>query len=162
LFAQSFSGDAVSGRIYYAEEVLVKDGPQFDLYNRAKAWFSSSGTHKFLAVDDIANGLLIGSNYALLSVADGNKIQTFRLWCTVKIELEDDRYWYSLSDFKLQKELMKNGATSKETQTKKQPLEKWVSKNPAAGNEQLFYQALEAAAHTSIQALIKDLKVSML
>ena len=165
LSAQTFPVDAASGKIYYAEEVLVKDGPKSDLYNRAKAWFASSKNKKTLNVDDVANGLLIGSNYCMLLVQDGHKDQPFRLWYTVKIEMEDDRYWYSLSNFKIQKDTIPEDSVSGENKKLMQPLELLVlSKN--AGNTvrkaDLFYKSLVHAAHNSILVLIKDIKVNML
>ena len=162
--AQIFPVDALSSKIYYTEEVLVKDGPQFDLYNRAKAWFAAGKNKRNLQVDDLANGLIIGCNYQELSVANGQKIQTFRLWYTVKLELEDDRYWYSLTDFRLQGRHLPKEASVK-TPESEVPLEALVlAKNGARPNGEngIFYKSLQNAAHKSILALIKDLKANML
>ncbi|MGV3587191.1 MAG: DUF4468 domain-containing protein [Adhaeribacter sp.] len=164
--AQIFPVDALSGKIYYAEEVLVKDGPQFDLYNRAKAWFSSSVQNKkALQVDDLANGLIIGASYRVLSVREGHKAQQFRLWYTVKLEMEDDRYWYSITDFKLQQAQLPKGAGIKDVQANKVPLEEVVLAKDRAvlkGEQAVFVKSLEEAAHKSITTLIKELKASML
>ena len=164
-WVQTFPVDAISGKIYFAEEVLVKDGPQMDLYNRAKAWFAASAKNKrALLVDDLANGLLIGSNYRLLSVRNGQQAQTLQLWYTVKLEMEDDRYWYSITDLQIQGGELPKVAGVK-NQTNKVALEALViPKNIAAqkGEKAIFYKSLEHAAHKSIVALIKDLKGSML
>ena len=165
LLGQTFPVDAALGKIYYAEEVLVKDGPQVELYNRAKAWFAGSGKNKkTLQVDDLANGLVIGSNYRMLSVQDGHKAQTLKLWYTVKLEMEDDRYWYSITDFQVQGEQLPK-LTGIKTQENKVPLEVLViPKKDAAskGEKGRFYKSLENEAHKSILALIKELKASML
>ena len=165
MLAQTFPVDAVSGKIYYAEEVLVKDGPKPDLYNRAKTWFSSSKNKKTLNVDDVANGLLIGSNYCRLLVHDGIKDQPFRLWYTVKIEMEDDRYWYSLSNFKIQRETIPEDLVPGENKNLMEPLESLVlSKNGGklVRKADPFYKSLRDATHNSILALIKNMKANML
>jgi len=165
LSAQTFPVDAASGKIYYAEEVLVKDGPKSDLYNRAKAWFASGKNKKALNVDDVANGLLIGSSYSLLLVYDGYQNQSFRLWYTVKIEVEDDRYWYSLSDFKIQEETILKDSVSCENKKTIQPLESLVLSNNAGNTGRKadpFHKLLVDASHNSILALMKDIKGNML
>ena len=166
LVAQVFPVDAASGKIYYAEEVLVKDGPQADLYNRARHWFTASGKNKkALKTDDAANGILIGSNYSLLEVYDGNKKQTLKLWCTVKLELEDDRYWYSVSDFRLQDTYPTTKTVANLAQMKTKPLEELVLPVKEAnlkGTERQYNKSVETAAHKSILALIKDIKANML
>ncbi|GEO06032.1 hypothetical protein AAE02nite_36960 [Adhaeribacter aerolatus] len=163
-WAQTFPVDPLSGKIYYAEEVLVKDGPQFDLYHRAKAWFAAGKNKKALQTDDLANGLLVGRNYRFVSVPDGNKAQTYRLWYTVKLEMEDDRYWYSITDFLLEGEQLPNAAGVKAHKSKV-PLEALVlTKNGTDPKEkkEILNKLLEKATHKSILALIKELKASML
>ena len=165
MLAQTFPVDAASGKIYYAEEVLVKDGPMSDLYNRAKAWFASGGNKKALNVDDVANGLLIESNYSQLLVCDGNQDQTFRLWYTVKLEMDDDRFWYSLSDFKIQKVAIPEVSVSGEVKEPMQPLEDLAFSKKIADlkeKEKIFYKSLADAARKSVLALIEDMKASML
>jgi len=163
LFAQVFPVDAASGKIYYSEEVLVKDSPRSDLYFRAKSWFKSSSKNKqVLPVDDAVNGLIIGSNYSLLLVNDGHKHEPLRLWYTLKIEMEDDRYWYSLSDFKIQKETL---AVTADKIDLKEPLESMIylkNKEKAENKPELSPEGLADAAHQCILDLIKNLKTSML
>jgi len=165
LFAQNFPIDAASGKIYYAEEVLVKDGPLLDLYNRAKVWFAGSGNSKAWQVDDVANGLLIGRSNRLLMVSDGHNNNAYRLWYTLKIEMEDDRYWYSLSNFKIQKVTIAAVSVSGENQEPMQPLEDLVFSRKMANikeKEKIFYKALADAARKSVLVLIEDLKANML
>lgn len=165
LLAQTFPVDAASGKIYYAEEVLVKDGPQLDLYNRAKTWLAAGNQKKALQVEDAANGILIKSNYSLLSVHDGNTFQTFKLWYSIKIEVADDRYWYSLSDFQLQSSPTHKIPASDQVQISRKPLEAWVLSNKdedITGKQKLFSKSLEKAALQSILALIEDMKANML
>ena len=161
LSAQNLPIDVTSGRIYYAEEVLVKDGPQLDLYNRAKAWFASSGNNKAIQVDDVANGLLIGRNDKMLLVSDGHHNTAYRLWYTIKIEMEDDRYWYSLSDFKIQTDTLSGPDVNKNLQ----PLETFVISKKAPGhkgNAEPFYKRFADATYNNIQDLIKNIKAHML
>jgi hypothetical protein len=166
LVAQNFPVDAASGKIYYAEEVLVKDGPKSDLYNRAKRWFASAGkSKKALKIDDPANGILVGRQYSLLSVYNGGKNQNFMLWYTVKLELEDDRYWYSISDLGLQKAHLPKEVVSEANQKSVLPLETLVLSKDAVdlkGREKPLNNSIKEAAHKSILALIKDIKANML
>lgn len=164
LVAQTFPVDAASGKIYYAEEVLVKDGPKTDLYNRAKAWFAAPGKNgRSLRVDDAVHGLFIGQNFLFLSVYDGQKKQTFKLWYTLKLELEDDRYWYSITDLKLQAIPQTKGLSTAGVRAPKEALETWVL-TQAAGvkKNKILNKSLTDAAHHRIHALIEDLKASML
>lgn len=159
LLGQSFPVDAATGKIYYAEEVLVKDGPQLELYHRAKAWFAKAGkTKNTIQVDDLPNGVLIAKNYLLLSVKNQEKNQTYQLWYTLKIEMEDDRYWYSLTDFQLQP-FNKPGATKSGTSTTpRQALEKIVL--PQKAQTTPDYK-LKSPAHQGIQNLIQEIKKAM-
>ncbi len=154
LRAQTFPVDAATGKIYYAEEVLVKDGPQLELYHRAKAWFAKAAkTKNKMKVDDLPNGVLIGTDYLLLPV----KNQTYQVWYTLKIEMEDDRYWYSLTDFWLEPVLSLSVNSTKQVITR-QPLELIVLPQK---EKPLPNKVLSETVQKSILSLIQNIKENM-
>jgi hypothetical protein len=164
LWAQDFPLDPASGKIFYAEEVLVMDGPKTDLFHRARTWLLAANTKRqALQVADASNGVLIARTYSVLPAPKGTSRQACKLWHTIKIEVEDDRYWYSLSGFQLQWEPA--GAASEEVKTRPFPLEDLVlakaspaKKKPLTSAEKL----LAAKARERIATLIEDLKANML
>jgi hypothetical protein len=164
LMAQSWPVDPASGKIIYAEEVPVKDGPKTELYHRARTWWKA--THPKSPVwqlADFSNGVLIGSNHTLLRVSHGQSRQTWKLWYTVKIEMEDDRYWYSVYDLQLQPPAAVQPAT-KRAQPRKQALEPLVLPKaaPVKGPATKIPPSLAPQARQALLALIESLKASML
>jgi hypothetical protein len=159
LWAQDFPIDRASGKIIYTEEVPVKDGPKTDLYNRARAWWLTA--HKgsqTLQVDDPANGLLMGNTFSLIVVWEKSQRHTYKLWHTIKIEVEDDRFWYRISDIQLQR------TASKGVLTPKEALESFVLPGTAAGKKGYpnpGHPALMVQVHKGITALIEDMKKNM-
>ncbi|QNF31418.1 DUF4468 domain-containing protein [Adhaeribacter swui] len=157
--AQTLPIDAATRKIYYAEEVLVKDGPQLELYHRAKAWFAKGGKSAgTIQVDDLRNGVLIGTNNLLLRVSQNTKTQPYRLGYTVKFEMEDDCFWYSLTNFTLQKLAEPELTTNFKKLPQDQPLETILKSD---NKNSLNNKRLQNAAHTSILALIEEIKKSM-
>ncbi|PSR53768.1 hypothetical protein AHMF7605_09650 [Adhaeribacter arboris] len=167
LIAQFLPRDITSGKFYYSEEVLVKDGPQQDLYHRAKSWFASLGQNKkTLRQDDSVNGMVIGDIRSIISVFDGHQNQKFKLGYTVHVQLTDDRYWLSLTDFQLQNlSLLKESGSAKETPINNQPLEAWLKPQSQVNlkdKEPIYMKGLENAVYKSIFTQLKDLKAHML
>jgi hypothetical protein len=165
LWAQSWPVDPASGKIIYAEEVPVKDGPKTDLYQRARTWWKA--THPKAPawqVADFSNGVLIGSNHTLLRVTDGKSPQTWKLWYTVKIEMEDDRYWYSIYDLQLQQQPAPQAGAAKGAQPRRQALESLVLPKGASatGRGKTLPPSLPSKAQQTLLALISSLKVNML
>jgi hypothetical protein len=153
--------DAATGKIYYTDEVLIKDGPKTDLYNRAKVWFAGVKNKKPLIQDDLENGLLIGTNFTILSVSDGNQPQKFKLGYTLKIELADDRYFYRISDLTLQP----LPAANKLKPEPMIPLETLIFSEktaPLKPANKRFRENLARETHACVLALIKDLHTHML
>jgi hypothetical protein len=163
--SQVFPHDPASGKIFYAEEVLVKDGPKTDLYHRARSWWMTTNKGKqALLLDDATNGVLSGRNYSLLLIKQGNKHLRYKLWHTLQIEVEDDRYWYRISDFQVQK-IGAPPTVSRQAPASKQPLEALVPSSTELnkkGRQDPVQQALIQKAQASIAALIQDLKANML
>jgi hypothetical protein len=156
LIAQTFPVETESGKITYTEDILVKDASQSELYDRAKSWIITSNKNKQeILVEDAANGLLTSSNFMTLLICEGNRKNTWKLWYTVKIQVEDDRLWYSMSDFQLQRKRSPQVSASKEAQTRKQPLEAFIIPKNA------FDKSLHDKAQESILSLIKDMKASL-
>lgn len=162
VWAQDFPLDPSTGKIYYAEEVLVKDGPKTDLYNRARSWLTAVGVcRQGLLVADVPNGVLIARTYLLLPTAAGSRRQPGKIWHTIKIEVEDDRYWYSLYDFQVQQA---TGAT-KAGPAPTYPLENLrLAQKPAPGqgHPKAADPVLAGKARQSIAARIASLKAAML
>lgn len=150
--------DAATGKIYYAEEVLVKDGPQLELYHRAKALFATFGKAKnVIKVDDFPNGILIGQHFSPITVTGQGKDQKYHLGYTLKIEMEDDRYWYSLTDFWLEPVITSTANSAKQVTTR-QPLELAVLPQKV---KPLPNTVLSEAVQKSILSFIKNMKESM-
>ena len=129
--AQGFPLDPATGTIYYSEEVPVTDGPKTDLFYRARTWLlAAKPGRQALQVADVANGVLIARTYSLLPAATGRPGEAIKLWHTIKIEVEDDRFWYSLSDFELQWAPAVSPSPKKQSCTS--PLEDLVIARPGA------------------------------
>lgn len=165
LWAQAWPVDPLSGKIIFAEEVLVKDGPKTDLYQRARTWWKAAHPKSpAWQVADFQNGVLIGSNHTLLRVPAGKRTQTWKLWYTLKIEMEDDRYWYSIYDLQLQQQPDPKAAAAKTAQSRKQALEPLVRPKAVAGKGrgQMVPPSLPPKAQQTLLALISSLKAGML
>ena len=163
-WAQDFPLDPATGKIYYAEEVLVMDGPKTDLFHRARTWLlAAKPSQKALQVADAPNGVLIARTYSLLPGVDGDSRRPCKLWHTIKIEVENDRYWYSLSDFKVQ--WAPDATSARKSPERQYPLEAFVL--PQASSAKRAYKRpvdtlLAEKAGQRIATLIADLKASML
>lgn len=160
LWAQAWPVDAASGKIIYAEEVPVMDGPKTELYHRARAWWKA--THPQAPawqVADFSNGVLIGRNHTVLRVPCGNTRQTWILWYTLKVEMTDDRYWYSIYELQLQPP-----APARTAPPRRLALEPLVlpKATPAKSREKTAPPALPQQAQQALQALIQSLKAGML
>ncbi|QMU27841.1 DUF4468 domain-containing protein [Adhaeribacter radiodurans] len=167
LFAQVLPQDKTTGKFYYSEEVLVKDGPQMDLYHRAKTWFNLAGQNKkTINLDDSKNGMLAGDILTELAVVADNQKQKFKLKYTVNLQLSDDRYWLSLNNFQLQKIVSLNqNRSTKELIVNSQPLEVWLNgKEKVNSKVQIpaIKQKLEKAVYKSIFTQMEDLNAHML
>jgi len=166
LNAQNLPVDTASGKIYYAEEVLVKDGPQQDLYNRAKTWFANiEQNKKVLLVDDKANGVLIGSCFFLIPDIANERTKPINLSCTIKIEVEDDRYWYSITDLGILNNTITKDLMNPHNLSISQPLEAILfspNKKSIKENKKPHDLFLELATQNKILTTIKDLKAAML
>jgi hypothetical protein len=162
-WAQGWPVDPLSGKIIYAEEVPVKDAPKTDLYRRAQAWWKTTPARPAaFQVADFANGLLIGKNHTLLQVREGGGTQAWKLGYTLKIEMEDDRYWYSLHDLHLQKLPAPPASAAKAGP--EQALETLVLPQ-AAGKKRsgnTVPAPLPAKTQQAIRTLIAGLKAAML
>lgn len=162
LLGQTFPVDPQSGKIFYSEDILVKDAAQAELFTRAKSWFANPAKREQVWVEeDAASGLLTGRTYTRLTATAGKGSQTYRLWYTVTIRVEDDRYGYYLSDFHLQPASPGPLPASKEPQNQKQPLEAVVLPEKVE-EKQKGSKALSARAAESILELVEDLKMHLL
>lgn len=96
--------DPTTGRILYSEVVPVADASQAELYARAKLWFADTfkATKAVVQVDDKEAGILQGTAFQEIAVADGGVPVAVKLWYTVKIALKDGRYKYDIHDWRVQ------------------------------------------------------------
>jgi hypothetical protein len=162
LLGQTFPVDAQSGKITYSEEVLVMDAPQTELFERAKAWISRPVKMENLRLEeDFANGLVTGTTFTPLVLAEGKGDESYNLWYTVIFRVEDDRYWYRLTDFRLQPVASPQPAALQAPQDRKRPLEDRVLPTKKAGTTK-ENQAFVAQVKDSLEALLADMKVHLL
>ncbi|CAN5919688.1 hypothetical protein BH24BAC1_BH24BAC1_40850 [soil metagenome] len=162
LLGQNFPVDTHSGKITYSEDILVKDASESELYDRAKAWIRhSSPPDQVRLKEDTPNGLLTGTTFTQVAAFNGKAKNTYALWYTVMIRVEDDRYWYRLSGFLLQPQPSLQLAASPERMARKQPLEELVFPKKAEGRS-ANPTALPAKAEKAIMALLEDLKAYLL
>lgn len=164
LFAQSFPVEAGSGKIVYSEEVLVKDADHVDLFKRARKWIvSSTNNGAPLKTEDTVNGVLVADGWIKLTNTNTNKGQhkNCKLSYTIKIKVDDDRYWYRFSDFYLEEKQHK----SKKGQITKYPLETIIL-TATSSNKTISDQTEKKLAHKKLQEnirlLIEQFKASML
>ncbi|MGV3642283.1 MAG: DUF4468 domain-containing protein [Adhaeribacter sp.] len=160
LQAQNFPREAGTGKIVFAEEVLVMDGPKTDLYRRARAWLlQNSHSSCVLLVDEEGNGLLIAHSFIGLQVGDQEASSPYKLWFTLKIEVENDRFWYRFYDLNMQQAGLRSaGARERPGQALEDflPAPAPNGKQPPASPSSLTTQV-----HACIMELIEDLKKEM-
>lgn len=160
LQAQIFPREAGTGKVVFAEEVLVMDGPKTDLYRRARAWLlQNSHSPRALLVDEEADGVLIAHSFALIQAGVKGQPRPYKLWYTLKIEVENDRYWYRCYDLKVE-DAAPRSARARESQG--QALEKFLPAPAQKGKQpSLGTCSLPAQAHACVTALLQDLKKRM-
>jgi hypothetical protein len=162
LLGQVFPVDDQSGKITYSEDILVKDAAQSELFDRAKVWINRTAlTDKAILKEDTCNGLITGKAYFPLVLEEGGKQQRYRIWYTAVFRVEDDRYWYRLTEFQLQENHLPPLAPANGAQAPKQPLEKFVMPKKAE-KENRVHKAIASQADESIRALLAEMSACLL
>ena len=131
-------------------EVVKEDGVKDILYDRGASWFSSfykSPTSVF-KIQDKVNGKIEGSGRFLIYFTDDQQTvrQAGTIVYEIKLELKDNKYRYTLTDFNLKS-------------ASRFPLEKWLNKNDPAYNPQ--WDSYLYQVDTTMQSLVKNLKQGM-
>jgi hypothetical protein len=131
-------------------EVVNQEGGKDLLYDRGASWFSGfyKSPSSVLKIQDKVNGKLEGTGRFEITYIDelGNKRDGGMILYGIKLELKDNKYRYTLSDFNLK-------AVSR------YPLEKWLNKNDPAYNQQ--WDSYLYQVDTTMQSLIRNLKEGM-
>jgi hypothetical protein len=141
--------DSASKLIMY-REVVDQEGGKDILYDRGASWFSSfyKSPTSVLKIQDKVNGKLEGTGRFTISYVDdqGNKRDGGLINYNIKLELKDNKYRYTMTDFNLK-------AASRF------PLEKWLNKNDPAYNPQ--WDSYLYQVDTTMRSLVKNLKEGM-
>jgi hypothetical protein len=131
-------------------EVVNQEGIKDILYDRGASWFSSfyKSPSSVLKIQDKVNGKIEGAGRFAISYIDdqGNKRDGGIIVYTIKLELKDNKYRYTLTDFNLK-------AASR------YPLEKWLNKNDPGYNPQ--WDSYLYQVDTTMQSLVRNLKEGM-
>jgi hypothetical protein len=132
------------------KEVVTQEGVKDILYDRGASWFSSfyKSPSSVLKIQDKVNGKLEGLGRFVITYVDeqGLKKDAGMIQYTIKLELKDNKYRYTLTDFNLK-------AASRS------PIEKWMNKNDPAYNpmwDSYLYQV-----DTTMLGLVRNLKEGM-
>lgn len=116
--------DSASQRVSFTGVVQVPGATKAELYSRAREWFANNfGSSKaVLEMDDREIGKLIGRAYEPFGW-EANVMVTLpsRLWRTIKVEVKDGRYRYTITNF--------NMAMGAELESSAKPVEMRFVKN---------------------------------
>jgi hypothetical protein len=141
--------DPDSKKIMY-REVVNQEGTSGYLYNKAIEWFRAYYVNPISVfnVQDRTNGKIEGTGRMPIYYFDeqGTRIMGGQVMYSIKIELKENRYRYTLTDFTLK-------AASR------YPLEKWLNKSDPAYNPQ--WDAYLYQVDTTMQRLVSTLKEGM-
>jgi hypothetical protein len=131
-------------------DVVNQEGNKDVLYDRGAGWFSSyyKSPSSVLKIQDKVNGKIEGTGRFFISYVDdqGTKRDGGIIQYTIRLELKDNKYRYTLTDFNLK-------AASRF------PLEKWLNKSDPAYNPQ--WDSYLYQVDTTMTSLVKNLKEGM-
>jgi hypothetical protein len=131
-------------------EVVNQEGTKDILYDRGASWFSAyyKSPASVLKIQDKVNGKLEGMGRFFITYVDdqGTTRDAGIINYTVRLELKDNKYRYTVTDFNLK-------ANSRF------PLEKWMNKNDPAYNPQ--WESYLYQVDTTMQSLVKNLREGM-
>ena len=131
-------------------EVVDQEGNKDILYDRGSSWFSSfyKSPSSVLKIQDKVNGKIEGMGRFVITFVDdqGTKRDAGMITYTIKLELKDNKYRYTLTDFNLK-------AASRS------PIEKWLNKNDPAFNPQ--WDSYLYQVDTTMLSLARNLKEGM-
>jgi hypothetical protein len=130
--------------------VVSQEGVKDILYDRGASWFRAyyKSPSSVLKIQDKVNGKLEGLGRFTISYVDeqGNKRDGGMIQYSIKLELKDNKYRYTLTEFNLK-------AASR------YPVEKWLNKNDPGYNPQ--WDSYLYQIDTTMQSLSRNLKEGM-
>lgn len=93
------------GQVEYSEVVQVPDASKNELYNRARLWFADAfnNSESVLEVDDREAGILVGTGWSSMMYSKFLALAgEHRLWVTIKIQVKENRYKYTINSIQVQ------------------------------------------------------------
>ncbi len=148
--APSLPVDPDSKKITY-REVVEEAGTPVYLYDKAVGWFRYYylNPQSVYSVQDKVNGKIEGTGRMKIFYYDEKeKMQrdAGQVWYTIKVELKENKYRYTLTDFTLK-------AASRS------PIEKWMNKKDPAYSP--YWDSYLYQVDTAMQRLITTMKAKM-
>jgi len=145
-----FPLDPETKKIFYREVVEEKGTPAY-LYDKAIEWFGYYylNAQSVLSIQDKPNGRIEGIGRMKIyyqDPSDGIRRDAGMIQYQVRIELKENRYRYTLTDFNLK------GST-------RIPIEKWMNKSDPAYN--VRWDTYLFQVDTTMQRLVSSLKEQM-
>lgn len=142
--------DPESKKITY-REVVEEAGTPVYLYDKAVGWFRYFylNPQSVYSVQDKVNGKIEGTGRMKIFYYDEKeKMQrdAGQVWYTIKVELKENKYRYTLTDFTLK-------AASRS------PIEKWMNKKDPAYSP--YWDSYLYQVDTAMQRLITTMKAKM-
>jgi hypothetical protein len=119
--------DSATHTVTYGGVIEVPGAKKSELYSRAREWYTTNfGSAKaVLEMDDREDGKLIGKGFAKFGF--GKPID-WAMWRTVKIEVKDEKYRYTITDFIL-------GGPATTPDSGMHPIEAWLASTIKKGKE---------------------------
>jgi hypothetical protein len=131
-------------------EVVEQEGTKDILYDRGSSWFSSyyKSPSSVFKIQDKVNGKIEGLGRCVITFVDdqGIKRDGGIIQYNIKLELKENKYRYTLTDFNLK-------AASRS------PIEKWMNKNDPGYNTQ--WDSYLYQLDTTMISLVRNLKEGM-
>lgn len=95
-----------AGEVEYSEVIEISGASKNQLYNAARLWFSDaySDSKEVLELDDREAGVLIGTGWGEVYTKVMGMAYSSKMWSTVKIQVKDGRYKYSVSNIEIESE----------------------------------------------------------
>lgn len=115
-----------NGRFEFQEVIPVPDVSKNDLFTRAKSWYAKTykDARAVLELDDREGGILQGTGYFECVTS----LYTIKVWHSLRIEVKEGRYRYTLNEFERETESYVIG--TKHIPSTKTPMEAWYDARP--------------------------------
>lgn len=93
-----------NNEIEYSEVVQVEGMTKTELYNAARLWYADyfQDSKEVLELDDREGGVLIGTGWGDLYYRSNIGLSKQKLWKTIKIQVKDGRYKYTIQNIEFE------------------------------------------------------------